>query len=513
MRVLKKLFPKLSLLCFFAGCLLFGWVVAVPHTSERGSTQAENGLDCGGTPSKNMVISLVSMTQGISIPELIEASVEGASWKLRSDFCLAYTSMINDTETSKNISVKHGSSSLFCPETDRKHYACYLIKETKDFTMTTSAQITYELDIVVEFTKIMRYVANSTLVIFLIILGYQVMYGTTTLAQSFPRVVLAFLLINYGETILTAFIDLNSSLSVAIYSFTFGYGQPVDPFLALGYERSPSVAIGARGWQLLCILLMAILCLVQWIMRIGLLDILLIVHPLAALCLVWEGSQRWSKMWSAAFVGTVIMQFLQAIAICLGSTLVAFSIGHVNLGDAVRDPINTSNNLAALFIGIGAFFFVLKIPGWLGSMVTGTLSQPSSAGLALLSTGMNIGSFFASGGASLLGSIVENFTGKSSGSPREGIATPRGGAGSGSSLGSGMTSLSYAPSSRKGSTGKALLGGSSGLAPSPSVHPSRTRAQKSPVLPTNTPTMSQPTPASVSTQQPIRRVKKARVKP
>jgi len=64
---------------------------------------------------------------------------------------------------------------------------------------------------------------------------------------------------------------------------------------------------------------MGILLILQMLMRLALLDILLIVAPLAVLVGVLPQGRHWTRFWTDLFVGTLLTQFVQILVLRLGN--------------------------------------------------------------------------------------------------------------------------------------------------------------------------------------------------
>jgi len=67
--------------------------------------------------------------------------------------------------------------------------------------------------------------------------------------------------------------------------------------------------------------IMAILLLIQQLMRLALVDVLLILAPLAAVLWILPESQAWGRLWGRLFVATVFVQAVQVLTLRLGFNL------------------------------------------------------------------------------------------------------------------------------------------------------------------------------------------------
>ena len=105
---------------------------------------------------------------------------------------------------------------------------------------------------------------------------------------------------------------------------------------------------------LLIYLAMFLLLILQQLMRLALVDVLVVLAPLAALCWILPQTHGWARLWGSLFVGTVFAQFVQVLALALGMGLLT--------SDALQGP----GPGAAVFqprLGIGVLWLVWKMRG------------------------------------------------------------------------------------------------------------------------------------------------------
>ena len=62
-------------------------------------------------------------------------------------------------------------------------------------------------------------------------------------------------------------------------------------------------------------LVLGLLLMGQMLMRLALVDVLIVVSPLALLCWVLPQTQGWARTWSSAFSGAVFTQFVQLLTL------------------------------------------------------------------------------------------------------------------------------------------------------------------------------------------------------
>ena len=105
-------------------------------------------------------------------------------------------------------------------------------------------------------------------------------------------------------------------------------------------------------------LVTSLLLLLQMLMRLALLDVLIVVAPLALLCWTLPQTQGWSRLWSNTFVATVFTQFVQVLTLKLGGSLLT-----------ELAPMAPSAAILALFLGTAVLALTLKVPGLMRSHV------------------------------------------------------------------------------------------------------------------------------------------------
>src|SRR5262249_41952759 len=198
-----------------------------------------------------------------------------------------------------------------------------------------------------QFAGASRTLANGLLAVVTVIGGFNVLlrpyFGSTYHAavEFLPRLVLGGILVNTAGWWVRLAIDVNN----AACGF-FGAGPPptLDDTLARA-EFPTGLVVG------LIYVIMGLLLLLQQLMRLALVDVLLVLAPLAALCWILPQSHAWGRLWGALFVGTVFAQCVQVLALRLG----------FNLTTAV--PPSTAAGLVQPLLGVAVLALALKIPG------------------------------------------------------------------------------------------------------------------------------------------------------
>jgi len=159
--------------------------------------------------------------------------------------------------------------------------------------------------------------------------------------ELFPRIAIGALLANTSLAWGQVAIDANNALAQAIGNVTL-------PAL----ERAD---VGAQVivdlFAVVIYLVAGLLLLLQMLMRLALVDVLLVVSPIALLCWVLPETQGWARLWSNAFFGVVFVQFVQVLALKLGGSL---------LTDIT--PQTTNSLVLGNLLGMAVIALTLKIP-------------------------------------------------------------------------------------------------------------------------------------------------------
>lgn len=93
-----------------------------------------------------------------------------------------------------------------------------------------------------------------------------------------------------------------------------------------------------------------VLVSLQLLVRLALLDLLIVVAPLAAMCFALPQTEEWWRKWCQLFIATLLVQFFQLCVIGLGGAFIT----HVQMTDL---------KAIALLLGIASIYLALQIPG------------------------------------------------------------------------------------------------------------------------------------------------------
>src|SRR5262249_9680467 len=156
--------------------------------------------------------------------------------------------------------------------------------------------------------------ANGLLAVVLLVGGFNVIFrpylGSTyhSARELTSRFVLGAVLINTAAWWGRFCHDVNNAAAGV-----FGAGTPIGP-LDQAWQQ------GRMVW-LVAGLIMAVMFLLlglQALMRLALVDVLLVLAPLAALCWLLPQTQSWGRLWATLFIGTLFSQFVQVMTLRLG---------------------------------------------------------------------------------------------------------------------------------------------------------------------------------------------------
>jgi hypothetical protein len=221
-----------------------------------------------------------------------------------------------------------------------------------NFVTRTPAAGTYESPTVLSLWDFSRALVNVALAAVVMWGGFNIMAKEHTRSpyheamELLPRVILGALAANLTLEFARFMIDTNNALAGAI-------GQVSLP----GYDQAtPSQDGIALIFTALAYGIVAILLVFQMLMRLALIDMLIVLAPVAALLWVLPQTQGWFRWWADLFPITVFQQAIQVMVLKLGTALM------VEL-----TPGSLSNALLTLMLGIAVCWLTLKVPSLLRS--------------------------------------------------------------------------------------------------------------------------------------------------
>jgi hypothetical protein len=158
-------------------------------------------------------------------------------------------------------------------------------------------------------------------------------------------------------------IDVNNAFCGA-----FGAGPPPNLADTLAKTTLPvDLLVG------LVYVVMGLLLVLQQLMRLALVDILIILAPLAAACWILPQTHGWGRLWGTLFVGTVFAQAVQVLTLRVGFNL------------ATDTPPANASGLIQPLLGIAVLALTLKVPGLMrgggggGNLVAGLVGTAAGA--------------------------------------------------------------------------------------------------------------------------------------
>lgn len=170
-----------------------------------------------------------------------------------------------------------------------------------------------------------------------------------------PRVLLAVALVHSSLLFAQLLIDLNNALGEV--ARTLGGGMSTDNLPWSSTLSTDSVQHLRLTDDLFhCIfdvaLVIALVILgMAYVIRSALLDVLIVVAPLAALCMVLLETRGYARLWTRLFLTTVFMQAVQLLVLRVASVT----------------ALNRESGVASSIYGIAILYILLKVPGALNT--------------------------------------------------------------------------------------------------------------------------------------------------
>lgn len=234
-----------------------------------------------------------------------------------------------------------------------------LLGGTGNVINQTPADLSYESSVVLDFWRLLRNGANVGLGSVAAWSGINMIVRPNVRApyngalELIPRLLIAAVLVNtslgWGGFAIKANNALCTALGLA--------GLPGWRELLNGNPGGLLMNLIA----LLIYLVMGALLLGQMLMRLALVDVLLIISPIALLCWVLPQTYSWARLWFTTFFGTVFVQFLQVAVLHLGSRLMQDLVSQ--LPTVVGNPIEGGGHwVASLLLGISVLQLARKLP-------------------------------------------------------------------------------------------------------------------------------------------------------
>jgi hypothetical protein len=166
-----------------------------------------------------------------------------------------------------------------------------------------------------------------------------------------PRMLAALALVHGSLYFMQMAIDLNNALGHVALSL--GSSVTVDSMPWSGSMGAPAVQAIQASQDIfhavfaLALVVALVILVLAYVVRTALLDILIVVAPLAALCMVLPETRSYARAWLRLFMTTVFMQALQLIILRV-ATEVGFGSG---------------SGIAQSLYALATLWIVLKVPG------------------------------------------------------------------------------------------------------------------------------------------------------
>ena len=218
---------------------------------------------------------------------------------------------------------------------------------------------TYQNPTLITWFSAFLNVVDLALTSLIVIGGYNVMvgrqlgWGHSELAEFLPRLLLAFGAAHFGLFFLGLFIDLENALCGVATSLA---GTAMLTNTILGILQGNLLGEGLLVDVLaMALAVLAILLGVQMAVRLALLWVLLALAGPGLACFALPQTTGYARMWLSLTASTVLVQFFQVVALALGGTLLS-SLGAGNL-------FSVGGTLATLLGSVAMLSLVLRIPG------------------------------------------------------------------------------------------------------------------------------------------------------
>ncbi len=173
-----------------------------------------------------------------------------------------------------------------------------------------------------------------------------------TLKVVLPRILAAIALAHFSLFLGQMVIDLNNAMVAAVWTYRVPEHTAGFPWEVVLRAPLTNPAEGIFTALLGLALLIAVcVLLLSYLIRFTLLASLLVLAPLASLCMVLPETHTYARVWTRLFVSTVFMQFVQVVVLKLAAAFILDRHGGA---------------IQALY-GLATLYVLLKIPGALHS--------------------------------------------------------------------------------------------------------------------------------------------------
>ena len=208
----------------------------------------------------------------------------------------------------------------------------------------------------------------------LLIAGYNVIVGrhllmlSSTVMEILPRAVIVMAAVQFNLWFVTLFIQFENALTLDVIHVA-GLNMLTNLIAGL-FELQ---AVNLLTLLLLIVLaIMACMLLIQMITRIAIVAVALTLTPLGLGCFMLPQTVRWGRLWLVTLSTSVMVQFLQVVALGLGGVFIT-ALANTSL-------LRLDKELAIAFLAIGTLGLVLKIPNMLQTWALHPMMDTSGSG-------------------------------------------------------------------------------------------------------------------------------------
>jgi hypothetical protein len=273
--------------------------------------------------------------------------------------------------TAVSSSVASGLQSVFQPIADQ------ILKNPADIVYQTPL-LTNDNDAqnraILSLNQFFVEVVDLAFVCLLIIGGYNIIVGRhlnlpfSTIMEVLPRAALVTLAVHFNLLFAGLFVDFENALTLDVIHLA---GLNMLTNIIAGLLSFQNVTV--LSFLLIVVLgVMAIMLLIQMVTRIALVALSLALAPLGLGCFLLPQTMRWGRLWLVTLSTSVMVQFIQVVALGLGGVFIT--------AIAATSFLRIDKSLALAFLAIGTLGLVLKIPGMLQTWALHPMMDTSGSG-------------------------------------------------------------------------------------------------------------------------------------
>lgn len=244
----------------------------------------------------------------------------------------------------------------------------------------TPAALSYSSAAVIQLSDVMRNVGDIALAAITAIAGINVIIRPHIRApyhgalEVLPRLIIGAALVNTSLYWGRLLIDLNNEVCRLIMGGSW-HGLPgLDHLQQIPAEKD---ALLLNLIALAIYLVMGLLLTGQMLMRLALVDVLLVLAPIAMLCWILPQTYAWARLWFTTFFGTVFVQAVQVLVLRLGADLLQQLPTLLSMFGT--NPASTARIwLMTLMLGLAVLQLARKVPRFMPGYPVGAGVAPSA---------------------------------------------------------------------------------------------------------------------------------------